>query len=344
MVAVDCVLKDKPSAHFKAYLENEIQASRHTVDAYLRDIAQFVTCAWGEEAKPPFGWKRVDRFGARRYLVSFQKEGREATTTGRKLSSLRSFFRFLVREGYCEDNPFSSVAGPKRGRKLPVILSVQETARLLGAPARVLARELESRAAARRAAAEYAASRDSAILEVLYSSGARISEVTGLRDQDVDLLSGVITVRGKGRKQRLCPLGSPACRAVRDAMRRRDELLGAPAGGGSRARPVFANLDGGALTPRSVERFFKKYLVESGLNPGMSPHALRHSFATHLLDAGADLRSVQELLGHASLSTTQIYTHVSVERLRKVYDDAHPRARRASGGDGGRDSEPGGAP
>jgi integrase/recombinase XerC len=274
----------------------------------------------------------VDRLAARGFLVALQKEGLSASSLQRKLSSLRAFFRHQVREERIPVNPFAGLSGPKRPRTLPRVLSVQETARLLEAPRAVAARTAETRRSARdlkprqKASADYAALRDTAILECLYSTGCRISELTGLGDDRVDLLSGVVKVRGKGRKERLCPLGAPASRALESSREARDRLFPIRGRAAAAARPVFVNLDGGPLTPRSVERSLKAYLVEAGLNPALTPHALRHSFATHLLDAGADLRSVQELLGHASLSTTQIYTHVSVERLRKVYDDAHPRA------------------
>ena len=313
-------------AHFRRYLQHEVNASVHTVVNYLRDIGQFVERVWGPEVRPPWAWKSADRFAARKFLVSFQKAGAEPTTTARKLSSLRSFYRFLVREEYAADNPFTAVSGPKRGRKLPDILSVQEVARLLAAPARFWERGRAQLPPPRQAQAEHAMLRDTALLEVLYSTGARVSEATGMNEQDVDLLSGVVTVRGKGKKERLCPLGGPACKSLRALERFREATGGSRGERRAGARPVFTNQAGGRLTPRSVERLLKKHLQEAGLNPGMAPHALRHSFATHLLDAGADLRSVQELLGHASLSTTQIYTHVTVERLKKVYEDAHPRA------------------
>lgn len=167
--------------------------------------------------------------------------------------------------------------------------------------------------------------RDTAILELLYSTGMRVGELAGLTDEQVEYLSGVVKVRGKGKKERLCPFGRPAHRALRAAVESRDRfrlLLGKKGA----APALFLNRHGGRLTTRSVERMVKRYLPDAGLNPNISPHALRHSFATHMLDAGADLRSVQELLGHASLSTTQIYTHVSVERLKEVYEQAHPRA------------------
>jgi integrase/recombinase XerC len=315
-------------AHFVKYLRGERDASEHTVSNYLLDIRQFAGQRWGLEARPPFAWGEADRFAARSFLVSFQKAGCKATTTSRKLSSLRSFYRFLVRESYAASNPFSGLALPKRARHLPNVLSRDQVGSLLDAPGKVWDRDPPPVASPRHAWGAYAWRRDTAVLEVLYSTGMRVSELTGLTDRMVDLLSGVAKVRGKGKKERLCPLGRPAVSALRDAMEARD-LYVAGQGWGRRTQAVFLNRDGTGLSSRSVERLIKKYLAEAGLSPTLSPHDLRHSFATHMLDAGADLRSVQELLGHASLSTTQIYTHVSVERLRQVYEQAHPRAGRA---------------
>ena len=320
------IATDPCVAHYRRYLETEVNASPHTVSNYLRDIAQFASHTWKDRPAPPFPWKRVDRFGGRRFLVEFQKAGMEPATTARKLSSLRSFYKFLIREEYARENPFAGLTGPKRGRKLPAFLSVTEVTRLLDAPGRLRQQAGTEPDAARRALAEYRLLRDTAMLEVLYSTGTRVSELVGMNDGDVDLLTGVAVVRGKGKKERLCSLGNPACRAVRAALQARDALWPGPGAARARTRCLFTNAHGGRLTSRSVERILKKYLAEAGLNPNISPHALRHSFATHLLDAGADLRSVQEMLGHASLSTTQIYTHVTVERLKKVYEEAHPRA------------------
>jgi integrase/recombinase XerC len=315
---------DPAMEHFAKYLRSERNASEHTVVNYLMDLRQFVAVQWGEQAKPPFRWSEVDRFAARKFLVHFQKGGSTATTTRRKLSSLRSFFKFLMREEYVKQNPFNAVVMPKLPRRLPTVLSREEVKRLLEAPEKMPA---EGGAAFRadRFWSAYAIARDTAILEVLYSAGMRLSELAGLGDDQVDMLSGVARVRGKGKKERLCPLGGPACKALRKAMELRDLFLDSR-GGGGRKPALFVNKDGGRLSPRSIERMMKKYLAAANLNPDLSPHALRHSFATHLLDAGADLRSVQELLGHASLSTTQIYTHVSIERLKEVYEKAHPRA------------------
>lgn len=302
---------------FTESLIGERNASRHTVSNYARDIEQFVRSNW-PEIKPPHPWAECDRMSARRFLVQFQKDGAAPATTGRKASSLRSFFRFLLREGVVRENPFSGVQTPKRGRPLPRGLSVEEVGRLLDAPQARL-RERPPERANVRVRAEAAAARDAAILEVLYSTGMRIQECATLSEDRIDFLGGVIRVLGKGRKERLCPMGAPASRALRCALENRVR-------GSGRSSPVFQNSRGGRMTVRSMQRMMKVCLVHAGLNPNLSPHSLRHSFATHLLDAGADLRSVQELLGHASLSTTQIYTHVSVERMREVYERAHPRA------------------
>lgn len=311
---------DPALEQFLRYLEGEKNASPHTISNYLMDIRQFILQQWGEQARPPFAWREIDRFAGRRFLAGFQKSGSTPATTRRKLSAMRSFFRFLVREERVKVNPFAGLALPRRERKLPSVFSIDEVGRLLAAP---LAEREGGRTTPFSACARL---RDASILELIYSTGMRLSEATGLREEQVDLLSGLVRVRGKGRKERMCPLGRPALRALRAYLEARDAFL-ATVGRARRQAPVFINKSGGPLTPRSVERMMKTHLRAAGLNAAKSPHALRHSFATHLLDAGADLRSVQELLGHASLSTTQIYTHVSIERLKDVYERAHPRAR-----------------
>lgn len=314
------VLADPCVERFVDYLRVERNASDHTIASYLLDIKQFIHFTWEGESKTPYSWDAIDRFAARRFLVEFQKAGSKPSTTGRKLASLRSFFKFMQREDLINQNPFSGLRGPKKPSKLPKVLSVAEVTRLIEAPKNAYGLlDQEDRTDEK----EYAMLRDTAILEVLYSTGARVSEVTSLVERDVDLLSGVVKVKGKGKKERLCPLGTPATRALRSAMLKADECW---SGGGTFAKPVFRNLKGGAITTRSVERIMKKYLASAGLDASFSPHALRHSFATHLLDAGADLRSVQELLGHSSVSTTQIYTHISIESMKRVYGETHPRA------------------
>ena len=309
--------------HFLRYLRGERNASEHTLKNYRMDILQFAAQRWGANP-PPFPWREADRYAARRFLAGFQRDGRKATTTGRKLSSLRSFYRFLLREGHTDLNPFTGVQSPKLPKRLPKVLSVVDVGRLLDAPRKAEPSPGAEKNPRTKAFDNYARSRDAAILELLYSTGMRVSELTGLTADRIDYLSGVVKVRGKGKKERLCPMGNPAARALKAALTAREGWLLTLGKRGTTA--LFLNKYGGGLTVRSVERMLKKYAALVGLSPNLSPHALRHSFATHLLDAGADLRSVQELLGHASLSTTQIYTHVSIERLKQVYEQAHPRA------------------
>jgi integrase/recombinase XerC len=317
---------DSFSSQFLAHLEHERNASPHTVAGYLMDMAQFARFTWGADALPPFAWGGVDRFAARRFLVDSQRKGAEATTTSRKLSSLRAFYKFLEREGLVTANPFTGLKAPKRARKLPQFLSVNEVTLLLEMPAKGWDEREPPRGARERRMAEYIARRDTAILETLYSTGGRVSEVAGLQDSAVDMLSGVVVVRGKGKKERLCALGRPSLKALRAALELRNALWPEIEARTRGDKPLFVNARGGRLTSRSIERLLKTYLQAANLNHELSPHALRHSFATHLLEAGADLRSVQEMLGHASLSTTQIYTHVTVETMKKVYREAHPRA------------------
>lgn len=306
---------------FERYLEGEKDASGHTLEAYTRDILQFAAFAWPDQPAP-YAWASIQRPQARGFLVKMQSSGALPATTGRKLSSLRSFYKYLLREGRVEGNPFAGLPRPRRQRNLPHILSPEEMGRLLETPQRQLAARQTPSAFDR-----YRAVRDTAILEVLYSSGVRLSELMQLKEDRVDVIGGVIRVLGKGKKERLCPLGGPASAALQEAMDARVPFL---AGLGKAGRPpaLFLNKLGTPLTNRSVQRLLKSTLREAGLPEDLYPHALRHSFATHLLDAGADLRSVQELLGHSSLSTTQIYTHVSIERMKEVYNRAHPRARR----------------
>ena len=317
------VAGDEAVARFVTYLRAERNASEHTVSGYVQDIGQFAAFVWPDAAeRPPFLWTLPQRDQARAFLVAFHRGGCTPTTTRRKLSSLRAFYRYLEREGRASANPFAGLRGPRLGRRLPTVLGLKEVEALLAAPLRELA-ALRARHGAVAPEAEYAARRDAALFEVLYSTGCRISEIAALTWGDIRFDSGTTVVEGKGRKQRLCVLGGPACAALRAVQGLAEAIW---PGGGSPASPLFLNLQGGPLTPRSIERQMKKWLGAAGLPAAITPHKLRHSFATHLLDAGADLRSVQEMLGHASLSTTQIYTHVSIERLKAEYDKAHPRA------------------
>lgn len=317
--------KDPQLMYFTRFLAEEHNASAHTINAYVRDIVQFARFVWERSNRPlPCKWGDVDKYMARRFLVEIQKTGAEATTTARKLSSLRSFYRFMVREGIVEYNSFASLRPPKKARKLPTVLSVEEAKRLMEAPL-VVSKNGASKTRIRSELIEYAVLRDTAVLELLYSTGCRVSEAVGLSVKDIDFLSATVLVRGKGKKERICPLGRPAVRAVQKMLEKATSVFQYKEHS-KNAQPLFANLRGGRLTTRSIERLLKKYLIASNLNVSFTPHVLRHSFATHMLEAGADLRSVQELLGHVSLSTTQIYSHVTVEHLKKVYTQAHPRA------------------
>ena len=309
---------------FTRYLQNERDASAHTVASYRIDIIQFANLVLKKNPEESeIDWKSVNVYDARNFVVLLQEEeGESKTSIQRKLSGLRSFYRYLMREGMSEINPFIGLASPKRQKLLPKYMTVDEVAHLLDAPASYWKNAYEKDIAKDEGSAIFAAARDAAMLEVIYSGGLRISEAAGLNLADADLLSGVMKVRGKGKKERFCGLGGPAIRAIRKYL----PIRRTRTSNERREAPLFVNKDGSRLTPRSFQRNFKLYLREANLPMDMTPHKLRHSFATHLLDAGADLRSVQELLGHENLSTTQIYTHISSERLKAVYNKAHPRA------------------
>ena len=293
---------------FKASLLAERGVSQNTWEGYFSDLAQFASFAWGHDAAPPFAWGEASDAAARAFLSSFGSAGARATTVRRKLAALRSFYRHLQREGTAADNPFSSLRGPRKAKTLPKVLSVGDVESFLAQPGK-------DYAAGRIGERELL--RASALFETLYSTGCRIGEVVPLKWSDIDFARGTAIVTGKGSKDRLVILGPKALDALR-------ALRGASAAGDDGA--VFASHAGKPASTRLVERRMKRYLAEAGLPADLTPHKLRHSFATHLLDAGADLRSVQEMLGHSSLSTTQVYTHVSVERLKDAYFSSHPRA------------------
>jgi len=292
---------------FLRYLATERNASDLTIKAYREDL--FGLIEWLEQttgAVPAPG--ELSPQTLRGYQAALQEAGYARTTISRKLASLRSFYRFAQRYGVSSHNPAKPLRNPRRQRKLPHVLTSDEVGRLLNAPSK----------------RDPAGLRDGAILETLYSAGLRVSELVGLCDGDLDFEEQIARVRGKGRKERISPLGSFALKAIREYQsvrerHRKEELKG-------RGAAVFVNRFGNRLTTRSVGRMLEKYIGESQLDGRTSPHTLRHSFATHLLDRGADIRSVQELLGHKSLVTTQIYTHVSSANLRAVYEKAHPRA------------------
>ena len=286
---------------FLRFLEVEKNASYHTIKNYRSDLLEFFHFL-GDDAVSRV--HQIDYLSIRRFLALLKEKKDLKSTVSRKLACLKSFFKYLMRERVIESNPAIGIATPKRDRRLPSFLDVQEVGKLLEAAS----------------GNSWEAKRDRAILETLYSSGIRVSELVGLDLANADLLSSLIKVRGKGKKERLVPLGSYAVSALKSYLDVVPNRLEA------RVMPLFLNRQGTRLTDRSVRRIILKCAKRAALKKGISPHTLRHSFATHLLDRGADLRSVQELLGHAHLSTTQIYTHVSAKRLQDAYQKAHPRA------------------
>lgn len=297
---------------FITYLESQRGYSEHTIRNYGIDLRQFLGFIVqrlkeeGKEDGPP-SLESVDLEIVRGYLGGLFGRYKKKTI-GRKLSSIRSFLRFLERRGQLQGNPAEEISTPKEEKYVPSYLPVDEMFRLLEGP------DPEAPLG----------SRDVAILEVLYSCGIRASELSALDVSSIDFGQRLVRVRGKGNKERIVPIGRKALEATMDylqktrALRQRAGLIGGEG-------PLFLNCRGGRLTPRSIGRIVKRYEMKCGLRNPITPHSLRHTFATHLLDGGADLRSVQELLGHSSLSTTQKYTHVSLDRLMEVYDKAHPR-------------------
>ena len=294
-------------AQFLRYLSVERNASELTVKSYredLFDLAEYLLEELGADVQPD----GVSSRDLRGYAAALHEAGYARTSISRKLASLRSFYRFAQQRQLAQSNPAKPLRNPRGQRKLPHFLTNEEVGKLLDAPPTLSVMGL----------------RDHAILETMYSAGLRVSEVVGLNDGDLEFEEGIARVRGKGRKERLSPLGTYAIDALHAYMQCR--VLSAKEANG-RDAPVFVNRFGNRLTTRSVGRMLEKYIAELGLDSRTTPHTLRHSFATHLLDRGADIRSVQELLGHKSLVTTQIYTHLSTANLREVYLRAHPRAK-----------------
>ncbi|OGX24361.1 MAG: tyrosine recombinase XerC [Omnitrophica WOR_2 bacterium RIFCSPHIGHO2_02_FULL_45_21] len=276
------------------YLEIEKNASKHTILNYRRDLDEFKKFLGETQLE------NVDYLGLRKFLSTLREKNLKSRSISRKLSCLRSFFRFLNREGFLKNDPTQAISSPKLERYLPIFLTEDEVTKLIESPD----------------AKELSGLRDRAILETFYSTGIRISELVGLNLENIDFFGAVVKVSGKGKKQRLVPIGDKALWAIRDYTEQRKQQ--APA--------IFLNKNGRRITDRGVRLVLDKYIRRTALRENISPHSLRHSFATHLLNRGADLRSVQELLGHANLSTTQIYTHLTTEKLKSVYDKAHPRA------------------
>ncbi len=292
---------DRYIEKFIRYLEIERNASKHTLVNYsidLKSLREFLK-------EEPI--EKVDYVSLRRYLAHVKETNLSKVSIARKIASIRSFFKFLFREGIIKNNPASSLSTPKRDKHLPKFLDEKEIVLLLESPGKE----------------DEAGLRDGAILETLYSTGIRVSELVGLNTDTVDQIGGVIKVYGKGKKERIVPIGDRALQAIRDYLKKRRASNTKDTHPG---KALFFNKNGGRLTDRSVRRIINKYITKTSIQQKISPHTLRHSFATHMLDHGADLRSVQELLGHANLSTTQIYTHITTERLKSAYTKAHPRA------------------
>jgi integrase/recombinase XerC len=293
---------------YLTHLEKERDVSPHTVKAYARDLEAFTDFCdrhYGE-----WTWTTVDRLGLRGFLGELQRRGLSKRSAARALSAVRSLYRFLQEHHGVANGVTRAAKVPKLDKRLPTYLDRKQTDTLF--------EWAESRAAGD----EMGATRDLAILELFYSTGIRLSELSGMNLEDLDLLADQVKVRGKGRKERIVPVGSRAVLALRRYLQLREPLVARVRGD---RRAVFVSRRGKRLAPRGIQRIVHKMFDAIG-GDGLRVHSLRHTFATHMLDAGADLRAVQELLGHASLSTTQIYTHTSVERLKKVYNQAHPRA------------------
>jgi integrase/recombinase XerC len=293
---------NKEIAEFISYLKHEKNASPHTLAGYERDLRQVAAYLKEREVR----WDRTGNVVLRGFLAELYERKRKKATIGRKLAALRSFYEFCVRKKWMAENPAKILATPRQEKRVPSFLSEDEAAELLDLPRSSGPLDL----------------RDKAILELFYATGIRVSELVGIEAADIHLGERLVRVRGKGRKERIVPFGRKAREAIEDYRRVRPRLAGAGAG----ADAFFLNYRGGKLTTRSVQRMVGKHIRRTAVARKISPHSLRHSFASHLLGRGADLRVIQELLGHASLATTQKYTHVDLKQLLAVYKKSHPRS------------------
>lgn len=302
---------------FMHHLTHERGASPYTIRNYSQTLGEFFS--WHEQARhEPPAWEKLQRDDFRFYLRSLGRKHLSRAATQLRFSALRSFYKFLVRRGVVPASPIKGIALPKQEKRLPKFLTKEQMEALLRAPME----EFEmQRKGSDRAPDLSMFRRDVAILETIYSCGLRVSELSGLRVCDIEFEEQLVRVFGKGKRERQVPIGEPALNAIQHYWK---SLLAMPID----SDPAFTARSGSTkpVSPRVIQLLLKRYLALAGLDPHLTPHKLRHSYATHLLDAGADLRSVQELLGHAHLITTQVYTHVSTERLKKAYDEAHPRA------------------
>ncbi len=305
--------RDLTVVGFLAYVRKERRLSAHTEAAYRRDLADFGAFLVGHMESADWDWSDVDRLDMRSWLGELEGRGLKRSTVARKLSAVRAFYRFLHRTDVVSHNPARLIRTPRQRQELPGYLTRGQ--------AEVLFELLESYATGDRPLAV----RDRAMIEVIYSCGLRLAEIQGLDDADLDLDRGLVKVLGKGGKERIVPVGARACEAVSDYLARRHEVSSRELAPGE-GRPLFVSRRGTRISRRQIQRSVGAWLAWAADGEGLSVHALRHTFATHMLDAGADLMAVKELLGHSSLSTTRIYTHTSRERLVKAYRQAHPRA------------------
>ena len=295
---------------FLEHLRYERNVSSHTLRNYSSDLEQFLNFLTADGKRNAPEISQIDHLTIREWLASLHTDQKKKSSIARKLATLRTFFQFLVREGLLELNPAKLVATPKLEKKLPKHLSIEEAIRFIESP------DPETDLG----------KRDRAMLELMYATGVRVAELTTLNIPDVDFRNQLVRVTGKRRKQRIVPFGDPAGEAIRSYLDVREKFLFNAPISKRDEEALFLNYQGTRITTRSVGRMVEKYIRLCAGMHNISPHALRHSFATHLLDSGADLRDIQELLGHARLSTTQVYTHVSMEKLIEVYDKAHPKA------------------
>jgi site-specific recombinase XerD len=299
---------------FLRYLEHQKSFSAYTLRNYEQTITEFSKKYFGKN------WKNLKQADFRQYLYALSGEGKMGTASVRlRFSALRSFYKYLIKQKHVMENPLTQLKLPNKPKRLPKFLSIEQVKQLLDAPLNLL-KTLSSKKKAGRPMKEWQFYRDAAILEVFYSTGLRISELVSLRWEQIDERRQSIRVVGKGKKERLSVLGKPAIERLKEYREKIPQPL--------ISKTVFVSDQGKELSDRTIQLSLKKYLSEAGLDHQLTPHKLRHSFATHLLEMGADLRSVQELLGHSNLSTTQIYTRVTADKLRRTYKDSHPRANR----------------
>jgi site-specific recombinase XerD len=310
---------------FAQHLTTDRGASAYTVRNYTQTLNEFVRWHQEERRQAPV-WASLQRDDFRTYLRTLGRKKLSRAATQLRFSALRTFYKFLIRRGVLQNSPIKNISLPKLEKRLPRFLTVEQLARLLDAPLKTVAsrtgeRQLEAPRGRGRPVEDSVPHRDVAILETIYSCGLRVSELCGMRVEDIHWNEQLVRVRGKGKKERQVPIGGPALQAIEAYWSALSNRPGPSA-------PVFLRSEAGCepMRARTLQLRLKRYLAVAGLDPHLTPHKLRHSYATHLLDSGADLRSVQELLGHAHLVTTQAYTHVTTERLKKAYDEAHPRA------------------